>query len=329
MTTVSIVIPVYDLGAYVAAAIESALGQTYPEVEVVVVDDGSTEPTTLRALAQYGARPRVRLLRTENQGLARARNHGIAAARGTYVVPLDADDLIAPRFVERTVSVLDRDPGVGFVYTGVEVFGEYDARWAAEPYGLDRLLTRNLVGLATALIRKSAWERVAGYDPAFRYGLEDWDFFIRVARAGWGGVAIDEPLTSYRKRSGSMLRLCEAPERRPAVIRQLVERHRDLYAERLVDVVVALSGDVFAAECAERRARFALQDVYRSRLGRLAGWMWAWRARWSGDSAQARDEGARGVPATAGRVEGGGAIGGSSTAAPDEGRNAWVDGGGR
>ena len=124
-----------------------------------------------------------------------------------------------------------------------------------------------------------------GYDPVFREGFEDWDFWIRVAAAGWPGRALGEPLVSYRKRPGSRLRRCEEPSVRPRLIRLLIERNRAIYERHFTDVVVNLSQQVLATQEAERAARLALHDVYRSRLGRLAGWAWAVRhdpgGRWA------------------------------------------------
>jgi hypothetical protein len=274
---VSVVIPVYNLGAFLPAAVDSVLAQTERDLEIVIIDDGSTDPGTIRAVDRYMGADRIRVLRTPNRGVAHARNEAITAASGGYILPLDADDILAPRFLERTVPVLDREREIGFVYTAVRVFGEYEAEWKAEPFDIRTLLARNVVGHATALFRKQVWDRVGGYDPAFREGFEDWDFWIRVAAAGWPGRALGEPLVSYRKRPGSRLRRCEEPSVRPRLIRLLIERNRAIYERHFTDVVVNLSQQVLATQEAERAARLALHDVYRSRLGRLAAWAWAVR----------------------------------------------------
>jgi hypothetical protein len=274
---VSVVIPVYNLGAFLPAAVDSVLAQSEEHFEIVIIDDGSTDPETIRAVDCYQGGDRIRVLRTPNRGVTHARNDAIAAARGTYILPLDADDLLAPQFLERTVPVLDREQEIGFVYTSVSVFGEYETTWHAEPFDMPTLLARNIVGHATALFRKQAWGRVGGYDAAFQDGFEDWDFWIRVAAAGWPGRALEEPLVCYRKRPGSRLRRCEQPAVRPRLIRLLIERNRAIYEHHFTDVVVDLSQQVFTAQETEREARLALQRVYRSRLGRLAGWVWALR----------------------------------------------------
>ena len=124
----SVVIPTYNCGAFVGQAIDSALAQTYPAVEVVVVDDGSTDDTAER-LRAYGGR--IRVVTQENRGLSAARNAGIAAAGGTYVALLDSDDAFHPRKLEFQLRHLTTDPGVGL--TGTESFSDPARPWCAQP----------------------------------------------------------------------------------------------------------------------------------------------------------------------------------------------------
>src|SRR5438034_9298591 len=121
MNTVSVIIPTYNYARYLAAAIESALAQTYAPLEIIVVDDGSTDDT-LRILGAYGNR--LRVLRQANQGAGAARNAGIAAARGEYVAFLDSDDLWHPRKLELQLARFASDPDLGLVHCGVEVLDE-------------------------------------------------------------------------------------------------------------------------------------------------------------------------------------------------------------
>src|ERR1700736_2112376 len=115
---VSVVIPCFNLGEYVDEAVDSVLCQTLQDLEIVIVNDGSTDPHTNAKLAGY-SKPRTRVIQTENQGLAAARNVGIADSRGDYILPLDADDRIAPTFLEKTAAVLDQHPEIGIVYSKV------------------------------------------------------------------------------------------------------------------------------------------------------------------------------------------------------------------
>src|ERR1051325_1413095 len=114
---ISVIIPCYNQGHYLAQAIDSALDQLYPSLEVIVVDDGSTDGTPLVA-ASY---PAVRLVRQPNSGLAAARNRGLADCRGTYVVFLDADDRLEPGALRAGASRLDSLPECAFVYGHVRL----------------------------------------------------------------------------------------------------------------------------------------------------------------------------------------------------------------
>jgi glycosyltransferase involved in cell wall biosynthesis len=114
-------------------ALTSVGRQTFRAYEVVLVDDGSTDPDTIARCDAAAREPVVRLIRTPNQGPARARNAGIEAARGSYVLPLDSDDWIAPSFLERTVAVLDGDASVDVAFTWVSLVGRHHGRGRRGP----------------------------------------------------------------------------------------------------------------------------------------------------------------------------------------------------
>src|SRR6266567_1379857 len=175
--TVSVIIPCYNLGAYVNEAVQSVLDQTYTDFEILVIDDGSTDPITRHLFASY-RRPRTRILRTENQGLARTRNLGIREAAGRYLSFLDADDVLEPAFLERTVHLLEADPSLAFVSCWLVGFGE--SRFLCTPATCDfpHLLAEDTVCTA-ALTRKDALVAVGGFDDTMPLpGYESWDLAI-------------------------------------------------------------------------------------------------------------------------------------------------------
>ena len=267
---VSIVVPVYNAGRYLAEALSSAAAQTFRDVETVVVDDGSTDPHTRAVLDDAEHRWDVRLLRQPNRGVAAARNEAVAAARGAYVLPLDADDVLGTRFLERTVPVLDAEPAVGVVHTWVELFGGHHGVWRTGPFGVPALLARCTVHV-TSLYRRDVWEAVGGYDPAFVEGGEDWDFWLGVAARGWQARGIPEVLARYRRHPGSRELGARAPGSGARVMRRLVAKHRSLYEAHLDDALAALY-EHHAATCLtlERiydhpaaRALLRLRDLFR------------------------------------------------------------------
>jgi glycosyltransferase involved in cell wall biosynthesis len=199
---ISVVIPCFNQGDFIDDALLSIFEQTMVDYEIVIVDDGSDDgmtPETLDALAF----PRVTVMHQANVGLPGARNKGIAAARGEYVVTLDADDQLAPEYLEKLFAVLDADDSTAFAHCWARLFGDYQAIWATRPFNRFQFLLSNSV-VGCVVLRKSAWEAVGGYDESMRDGNEDWDLWIRLTEAGFGNRQIREPLFWYRKHGVSM-----------------------------------------------------------------------------------------------------------------------------
>src|SRR5438874_111277 len=147
---VSVVIPVWNQGRYLPAAVDSAVHCGYRPLEIVVVDDGSTEPETVAALDALRG---VTLIRQAHRGLPAARNAGIAAARGAFVIPLDADDLLPAGFVGPAVAALERDPRIGCVAGEVSNFGLLEHVSVPVGYVPDVSLVVNTFPRATAVFR--------------------------------------------------------------------------------------------------------------------------------------------------------------------------------
>ncbi|HNX59960.1 MAG TPA: glycosyltransferase family A protein, partial [Spirochaetota bacterium] len=133
MPKVSVIIPCYNQGIYVDEAVDSVLRQTFDDYEIIIVNDGSTDEITNEKLKSY-CRPRTRVLTTENQGLAEARNTGIRNSSGVYILPLDADDVIAETYLEKAVAILDGNQKVGIVYSRAMLFGERSGEWRLPVY---------------------------------------------------------------------------------------------------------------------------------------------------------------------------------------------------
>lgn len=223
---VSVVIPCYNHGAFLDEAVGSVLEQTFTNFEIVVVNDGSTDPDTVRLLNGYH-RPKTRVIHTQNAGVSSARNTGIGSARGEYILPLDADDRIAATYLEKAVAILDACPEVGVVYCDEEMFGEREGVWQIPPYDATALLFDNLI-FPSALYRKADWETVGGYSSRFLYGWEDWDFWISLSRLQKTVIKIPEVLYYYRIRGDSRDHSMRLPHK-IAMMSLLVLRHKRLY----------------------------------------------------------------------------------------------------
>ncbi|MFN7131857.1 MAG: glycosyltransferase family 2 protein, partial [Myxococcales bacterium] len=203
---VSVVVPYYNLGRYLPATLESIRRQTFESYEIVVVDDGSTDPDSVALLETLEA-PDLKVVRKRNGGLGSARNAGIAAARGRYVLPLDADDLIAPTFLARTVEALKAQPDLAYATTFAAYFDVDPAQptGGLVPWGLDRdtLPVNNVASTCTALIPHELLEELGGYDE-WLTSFEDWDLYCSMAERGMKAAVLPEFLFFYRWRPDSM-----------------------------------------------------------------------------------------------------------------------------
>jgi GT2 family glycosyltransferase/glycosyltransferase involved in cell wall biosynthesis len=197
---VSVVIPLYNQGSYLLGAIESVRTSTYPHIEIVVVDDGSTDVETIGI---FDALSDVTKVRQANAGLSAARNAGIAAAAGDYIVPLDSDDLLPAGFVAPAVKALLRNAELGYVAGYLRYFGLLDYTHVPAGYIPHLSLVVNTHARATALFRRSALDAVGGYDTALP-AFEDWDLHIRLALAGYGSDIVPVEGHMYRRHSESM-----------------------------------------------------------------------------------------------------------------------------
>lgn len=204
---VSVIIPCYNHARFLGESIESVRSQTYPNIEVIVVDDGSTDHTA-EVARRY---PEVRYVRQNNQGLAAARNTGLRESHGEFLVFLDADDRLLPEAVECGVHYLTRSPELAFVsgrYRYISEEGAILREYSQEPAGPDSyasFLRGNYIGMhATVTYRRQALEAVGGFDPSLP-ACEDYDIYLRIAREYPVGVH-PTLAADYRQHGSNMSR---------------------------------------------------------------------------------------------------------------------------
>ena len=229
---VSVVLPVRDGARYVRAALDSVLGQTLEDLEVIVVDDGSTDETPSILGAYDDAR--LRVVGRPARGLVPALNEGFALARAPLVARMDADDVSAPTRLERQVAWMNASQHLGMVASWSVVVDEHDRELRrellpSEPSDLARrLLLRNPFRHGSAVLRKAAVDAVGGYRASYGHN-EDYDLWRRLVGAGWELGAVPEFLYRYRSHGASVTNT--DPRRRDER-----ERLRDeLWAARLGD----------------------------------------------------------------------------------------------
>ncbi|MBL0226733.1 MAG: glycosyltransferase family 2 protein [Geobacteraceae bacterium] len=226
MPKVSVVVPCYNHGDFLAETMDSLQSQTFTDFEIIVVNDGSTDESTVTLLKNLN-QSRTRVIHTDNRGVSAARNRGIVESAGEYILPLDSDDRIAPGFLELAVEVLDTQPEVAIVYCERVLFGEREGIDPLPAYDPKELLVDNCIYPA-ALFRKTDWKTVGGYNEKMVYGWEDWDFWISLSDLNMQVVKIPEPLFFYRVRSSSRdhsLRFLQ----KLAMMSLIILRHKRLY----------------------------------------------------------------------------------------------------
>jgi glycosyltransferase involved in cell wall biosynthesis len=238
---VSIIIPSYNDTKYLTDAISSALSQTYTNTEIIVVNDGSNKPQDIEFFKNYSD-PKVRVISKKNEGLAMARNTGIAESKGEFFVPLDADDMIKHDFISKTIAVALADESVGVVYTDQEWFGDEPLFMPMKEYNFADLLSQNHVSVCS-LVRRSVYDKVKeangfGYNPNMKFGYEDWDFWISVGEMGVKFKCVHEPLFRYRRRGNSMS--SNTIKYHNFLVNQMFENHQETYAKHHKDVILKL-----------------------------------------------------------------------------------------
>ncbi len=228
---VSVIVPVLDVGPLLDEAMASLRAQTFTDFEVLLVDDGSSDSETLAALARAEAGG-ARLFRLPHGGVTRARNHGIAQARGEYLCFFDADDRMLPQLLERTVSLLASRRELAFASFWVRLFGAEEWDWQPPACDLRALLCDCTVATA-ALVRRSAVQAVGGFDEAMERGHEDWDLWLTLVESGHPGEIIPEVLFEYRRRPGSRSEVADRDPTYLALMGERFDKHAASYHQHL------------------------------------------------------------------------------------------------
>jgi GT2 family glycosyltransferase len=261
----SVLIPCFEHGEYLEEAVASAeaalaaMPALAGPCELIIIDDGSRQPRTLEVLARLEAAG-YRVLRQENQGPGVARNRGLAAAGGRFILPLDADNRLRQGFLERALRVLEEDPEIGVVYSDRWDFGLRTGAVAVPDFDLDRLLRGNFID-ACAVLRREALEACGGFDSAMpARGWEDWDLWISLAERGWRFHHLPETGFEYRVLHGSLSENCSREEVGRALQSYVIAKHRDLYLERLPELLIAAqSAERSLAESRAAETRLAAE----------------------------------------------------------------------
>ena len=291
MPTVSVVIPTYNAARYVEAAVNSVLGQTFRDVEVLVVDDGSTDGTEA-VLASYGKA--IRYFRQENSGVSAARNRGIQESTGRYVGFLDADDTWFPEKLDRQIAALESSGQQRACYSAYVICTETLTPLAVQRSVRrgsmleDLLLRGNVVGsMCTVVCDRSLFSIAGNFDPGLSQ-CADWDMWVRLA-AITEFLYLDEPLVTYRQHGSSMsadpallerdsTRVLERAFELPSVPHRVRAARRTAFGRNYM----VLAGTYFYAHRYLDFVRCAMRGVWldAGQLGYVTAFPWRLADRW-------------------------------------------------
>lgn len=238
MANVSVITPVRaktsDDVEWLEEAIDSVLGQTYEDWELIVVKDGGIPITSIRHYLEGDKRIRAFKTKSEASGVAYARNLAASKAQGRFLLPLDHDDILPPRSMEVMLEAWQaggRDFGV--VYGDVISFGVDFSKYMKMPEFFFTTLLRTLIMPVGSLHEKDAWKQIGGWDPEFQIGLEDWEYWIRMAINGYHGYHVQEVVYHYRRHAkGRLAALRENPDQHEEAKAMVHKKHEEYYNGR-------------------------------------------------------------------------------------------------
>ena len=227
---VSVVITCYNQGEYLKECIESVKNSTCQNIEIIVVDDGSDDIITSKALDNLDDNS-LTIIRQTNQGVCTARNNGIAAASGEYILPLDADDKIGREYLKDAVEILNSNPQVGMVYCNAILWNTKNGKerlWELPPATLLNMLVQNRI-FSSAVFRKSDFENLGGYNTIMEEGGEDWELWINFLEHNFKPYKINKTLFYYRIADNYRTKNAVKPQNFLRIRQNIIKLHKNLY----------------------------------------------------------------------------------------------------
>ena len=238
----SVVIPFYNMEKYIDDCICSINESSYKNIELLVINDGSTDASSIEKIQQLNSQKNVTVINRPNQGLAATRNYGAAAARGEFLAFLDADDKIAPAYYQKAITALVKKDNVFFAGAWVKYFENSDAVWPAFTPQPPYALIHNPVNSSGLVYKRDAFLAGGLNDKTVDYGMEDYESVIQMLSKGFNGVVLPEILFCYRVRTGSMFRNI-TPEKLLFSNRYIAEKYAGYYTAFAVPVINLLNAN--------------------------------------------------------------------------------------
>ena len=200
---ISVIVPCYNQGNYLTETLNSIVDQTFTDWECIIINDGSTDNTKEITDSFCDKDSRFHYIEQSNQGLATARNNGIRDSVGEFILPLDADDLIDPTYIEKAINHFQEHPETSIVYCRAKLFGAINQEWYLPQYNYESFIWLNCI-FCSAVFKRADYNMTIGYNPNMKYGFEDWDLWLSILSKDSIVYQIDETLFFYRKKNESM-----------------------------------------------------------------------------------------------------------------------------
>ena len=206
---VSVIIPCFNSGKTLSRTLNSLESQTYFNIEIIIVNDGSNEISTIKALQEFSKNQTINIIDQENLGLSAARNKGISSAKGEYIIPLDADDWLEPEAIKLMVSSILLKSSKSIVYSDIYLHGDRTGIKKTFCNPFEQLFSNQLP--YCMLFPKSVLMELGGYDQDFKIGFEDWELNLRLFQNHCSFYKINKPVFNYSVSNNGMLKAKSLP----------------------------------------------------------------------------------------------------------------------
>lgn len=227
---VSVIIPCYNTAEYIQETLDSVFNQTYQNIEVITIDDGSTDNTLQKLNENKEKHSQLKVITQKNTYNVIARKNAVKYAKGKYLIFLDSDDKIAPVYIEKCCEVAEKDKNIVAVYSKADFFDAKNEPWQLSEFKLPDFLYRNCIYIS-ALIRKSEFDKVSGFDESLTQ-FEDWDLYISLIKNGGKVYRLPETLFYYRQREDlSSVTNTASAQKISDNMFKIYSKHYDFYIE--------------------------------------------------------------------------------------------------
>lgn len=236
-SSLSVVIPYYNAGKFLPDTINSILNSSYPLHEIIIVNDGSTEQTSIDILTKYKSDNRFKVISTDNKGVGAARNKGAEEATGDYIAFLDADDLIHPDYYSKAIRALSAYQNVHFAGCWTKYFEGSAKVWPTFNPEPPLILYHNMINSSSIVVKRASFLAAGKYDPDMPFtGWEDYFSIISMIHNNMNGVILPEELFHYRVHRNSMIRSMTT-EKKQILIQYITSKCPELFAKHATDLV--------------------------------------------------------------------------------------------